>query len=160
MVKAKYKDRYVAFYLPDDETLPRWKAFAKTTEATTFSGFICSAVEDSIDRKNNPRPAVYVESRELLEENARLREKLQKFALLSTRHEEDISRMEAEVNRMKLITSQWINLNSNFIKMLVKNCSIEEIQSALKGDENAYEQLEALQKAGIVVETPNGWKKL
>ena len=138
MVKPKYKDRYVAFYLPDDETLPRWKAFAETTEATTFSGFICSAVEDSIDRKNNPRPAVYVESRELLEENARLREELKRSNLTISKLEDDISRIETYANK------SW-----DYVKELLGTYTDSQVAEELMADDAAYEKRMAFQTVAM-----------
>ena len=66
--------------------------------------------------------------------------------------------METEINRMRLLSANWINVNDVSIKILAKNINEKDIQEALKGDETAYGQLMALQEAGIVVETKNGWR--
>ena len=158
MVRPEFKDRYVAFYLPRDSDLPRWKTKAKEA-GISLSGLICEAVEAFIDTSRQP---IQVESEELLEENAKFREELKNKTLTISKLENTINGLESEIDRMlfmiKTLNSNRITLSSVFIKILAKKITEKDIQEALVNDETAYEQLMSLQEAGIIVETKDGWQ--
>ena len=159
MVRPEFKDRYVAFYLPRASDLPRWKTIAKEA-GISLSSFICEAVEAFIGGAS--RQAIEVESKELLDENARFREELNNKKLTISKLENTIVGLEAEIDRMLFtiqeLNSNRINLSTVFIKILTKKINEKDIQEALRNDETAYEQLMSLEKAGIIVETKDGWK--
>jgi len=168
MVRSEFKNRYLAFYLPRDSDKPRWQKIAEEA-GISLSNFICEAVEAFIDTSRQP---IQVESKELVDENAKLREELKNKTLRIAELENGISRretaintletkiniMETEISGMRLLSANYFNVNDVSIKILAKNINEKDIQEALKGDETAYGQLMALQEAGIVVETKNGWR--
>jgi len=162
------KKRAIYVYLPSIEMVERWKRLADG-QGTSISKFVAEHVENSLRADEED----YRSRGSLVEENQKLREKMEEdekrirhLELLVEKLEEDLRRYRAQLFLDEDFTGVR-NLDRSLIEILREPGvhGNEEILSRLGIKPREHEaakavsnQLERLQSYGLVRATPRGWE--
>ena len=155
-------------YLPHESDLPRWGEQAKAA-GVSLSNFVFEAVENFIDTRNKEQQP----RAEALQKMAKFREHLQatKDELHTTKLALKNSENENARLRMALNPGGWVTdvskrvIDNEFFQIVHKAIELHNRSENInqkresKDSMNAYQQLTALQDAGLIVETKDGWKR-
>ena len=167
MVAPGLKARYVDVYLPSEAAKQQWDAEAKKA-GLPLSKFVFEAVEAFLAAKDEtPRYEMVKELAEAKEEAQKLRAELKMKTML-------LEKLEADVYKARYANFQEIEMgegtrrhDQELIKILQRGKALEgyAILKELGVDPSETEavklvnnQLESLQRFGLVKETANGWK--
>ena len=167
MVAPGLKERYVDIYLPSKEAKHEWEEEAKKA-GLSLSKFIFAAVEAfRAGKEETPRYEIVKELAEAKEETQNLRTELKMKTLL-------LEKLEADVYKARYVNFQEVEMtegtrrhDQELIKILQRGKALEGY-AILKelaidpGETDAVKlvnnQLESLQRFGLVKETAQGWK--
>jgi len=167
MVAPGLKARYVDVYLPSEAAKQEWEEEAKKA-GLPLSKFVFGAVEAFRAAKDEtPRYEMVKELAEAKEEAQKLRAELKMKTML-------LEKLEADVYKVRYANFQEIEMgegtrshDQELIKILQRGKALEgyTILKELGIDPSETEavklvnnQLESLQRFGLVEETANGWK--
>ena len=167
MVAPGLKARYVDVYLPSEAAKQEWEEEAKKA-GLPLSKFVFGAVEAFRSAKDEtPRYEMVKELAEAKEEAQKLRAELKMKTML-------LEKLEADVYKVRYANFQEIEMgegtrrhDQELIKILQRGKALEgyTILKELGIDPSETEavklvnnQLESLQRFGLVEETANGWK--
>ena len=167
MVVPGLKARYVDVYLPSEAAKQQWDAEAKKA-GLPLSKFVFEAVEAFLAAKDEtPRYEMVKELAEAKEEAQKLRAELKMKTML-------LEKLEADVYKVRYANFQEIEMgegtrshDQELIKILQRGKALEgyAILKELDVDPGETEavklvnnQLESLQRFGLVTETAQGWK--
>ena len=167
MVAPGLKARYVDVYLPSEEAKREWEVEAKRA-GLPMSKFVFEAVEAFRAAKDEtPKSEIVKELAEAREETQKLRSELKMKTLL-------LEKMEADVYKARYANFQEVEMgegtrrhDQELIKILQRGKALEGF-AILKelgidpGETEAVKlvnnQLESLQRFGLVKETAQGWR--
>ncbi|MRR13901.1 hypothetical protein EG833_00395 [archaeon] len=167
MVAPGLKARYVDVYLPSEAAKQEWEEEAKKA-GLPLSKFVFGAVEAFRAAKDEtPRYEMVKELAEAKEEAQRLRAELKMKTML-------LEKLEGDVYKARYASFQDVQMaegtrrhDEELIKILQRGkaldgYSILEELGVDPGETEAvklvYNQLESLQRFGLVTETAQGWK--
>jgi hypothetical protein len=167
MVVPGLKARYIDVYLPSEEAKHEWEEEAKRA-GLSLSKFIFSAVEAFRAAKDEtPRYEMVKELAEAKEESQKLRGELKMKTML-------IEKLEADIYKARYASFQEVEMaegtrrhDQELIKILQRGKALEgyAILKELGVDPGETEavklvnnQLQSLQRFGLVEETASGWK--
>jgi hypothetical protein len=167
MVVPGLKARYIDVYLPSEEAKHEWEEEAKKA-GLSLSKFIFSAVEAFRAAKDEtPRYEMVKELAEAKEESQKLRGELKMKTML-------IEKLEADIYKARYASFQEVEMaegtrrhDQELIKILQRGKALEgyAILKELGVDPGETEavklvnnQLQSLQRFGLVEETASGWK--
>lgn len=168
MPRPEYKDRYASYYFDTKEEKLFWEKFAKE-RGTSLSNLIPEALAALRDRDSSlPRP-------DLLKENELMKEELRKASRELKLKDSLIQKYESELYKAQQSEFQEVTpegevsrrYDLSLVKLLKsgKTYDSQAILTNLGIDPSEGEivrliwnQLEALQKYGLVHETRFGWK--
>jgi hypothetical protein len=167
MVVPGLKARYVDVYLPSEEAKQEWEKEAKKA-GLSLSKFIFAAVEAfRAAKEETPKSELVKELADAKEESQKLRSELKMKTLL-------LEKLEADVYKARYVNFQEVEMgegtrshDQELIKILQRDKALEgyAILKELGIDPGETEavklvnnQLESLQRFGLVKETANGWK--
>lgn len=167
MVVPGLKARYIDVYLPSEEAKQEWEEEAKKARLS-LSKFIFAAVEAfRATREETPKSELVKELAESKEEAQKLRNELKLKTML-------LEKLEADVYKARYASFQEVEMgegtrrhDQELIKILQRGKALEghTILKELGVDPSETEavklvnnQLESLQRFGLVKETANGWK--
>jgi hypothetical protein len=167
MVVPGLKTRYIDVYLPSEEAKHEWEEEAKKA-GLSLSKFIFSAVEAFRAAKDEtPRYEIVKELAEAKEESQKLRGELKMKTML-------IEKLEADIYKARYASFQEVEMaegtrrhDQELIKILQRGKALEgyAILKELGVDPGETEavklvnnQLQSLQRFGLVEETASGWK--
>jgi hypothetical protein len=167
MVAPGLKARYVDVYLPSEEAKREWEEVAKRA-GLPMSKFVFEAVEAFRAAKDEtPKSEIVKELAEAREESQKLRSELKMKTLL-------LEKLEADVYKARYANFQEVEMgegtrrhDQELIKILQRGKALEGF-AILKelgidpGETEAVKlvnnQLESLQRFGLVKETAQGWR--
>jgi hypothetical protein len=167
MVAPGLKARYVDVYLPSEEAKREWEVEAKRA-GLPMSKFVFEAVEAFRAAKDEaPQYEIVKELAEAKEETQKLRSELKMKTLL-------LEKLEADVYKARYANFQEVEMgegtrrhDQELIKILQRGKALEGF-AILKelgidpGETEAVKlvnnQLESLQRFGLVKETAQGWR--
>jgi hypothetical protein len=167
MVAPGLKARYVDVYLPSEEAKRDWEEEAERA-GLPMSKFVFEAVEAFRAAKDDtPKSEIVRELAEAKEETQRLRNELKMKTLL-------LEKLEADVYKARYASFQEVEMgegtrrhDQELIKILQRGKALEG-HAILKelgidpGETEAVKlvnnQLESLQRFGLVKETAQGWR--
>ena len=167
MVVPGLKARYIDVYLPSEEAKHEWEEDAKKA-GLPMSKFVFEAVEAFRAAKDEtPKSEIVRELAEAKEETQKLRSELKMKTLL-------LEKLEADVYKARYASFQEVEMgegtrrhDQELIKILQRGKALEgySILKELAIDPSETEavklvnnQLESLQRFGLVKETAQGWK--
>jgi hypothetical protein len=167
MVAPHLKERYVDVYLPSEKAKKEWEEHAKKL-GLPLSKFVFEAVEAFRAAKDEtPRHEIVKELAEAKEEVQKLRTELNMKTML-------LEKLEADVYKARYATFNEVEMaegtrrhDQELIKILQRGKALEgyAILKELSIDPSETEvvklvnnQLESLQRFGLVKETASGWK--
>jgi hypothetical protein len=167
MVAPGLKARYVDVYLPSENAKLEWEEEAKKA-GLPMSKFVFAAVEAfRTARDETPRSDMVRELAEVKEEAQKLRSELKMKTLL-------LEKLEADVYKARYASFQEVEMgegtrrhDQELIKILQRGKALEgyAILKELGVDPGETEavklvnnQLESLQRFGLVKETAQGWR--
>ena len=167
MVVPGLKARYIDVYLPSEEAKQEWEEEAKKA-GLSLSKFIFAAVEAfRAAKEETPKSELVKELADAKEESQKLRSELKMKTML-------LEKLEADVYKARYAKFQEVEMgegtrrhDEELIKILQRGKALEgyTILKELGIDPGETEavklvnnQLESLQRFGLVKETANGWK--
>jgi hypothetical protein len=167
MVAPHLKERYVDVYLPSEKAKKEWEEHAKKL-GLPLSKFVFEAVEAFRAAKDEtPRHEIVKELAEAKEEVQKLRTELNMKTML-------LEKLEADVYKARYATFNEVEMaegtrrhDQELIKILQRGKALEgyAILKELGVDPSETEvvklvnnQLESLQRFGLVQETAQGWR--
>jgi hypothetical protein len=167
MVAPGLKSRYIDVYLPSEKAKHEWEEEAKKA-GLPLSKFVFAAVEAFRAAKDEtPKSEIVRELAEAKEETQKLRSELKMKTLL-------LEKLEADVYKARYASFQEVEMgegtrrhDQELIKILQRGKALEgySILKELAIDPSETEavklvnnQLESLQRFGLVKETAQGWK--
>ena len=167
MVAPGLKTRYIDVYLPSEEAKHEWEDEAKKA-GLPLSKFVFSAVEAfRASKEETPRSEIVNELAEAKEEAQKLRSELKMKTLL-------LEKLDADIYKARYANFQEVEMgegtrrhDQELIKILQRGKALEgyAILKELAIDPNETEavklvnnQLESLQRFGLVKETSQGWR--
>ena len=167
MVAPGLKARYIDVYLPSEEAKHEWEDEAKKA-GLPMSKFVFEAVEAFRAAKDEtPKSEIVRELAEAKEETQKLRSELKMKTLL-------LEKLEADVYKARYASFQEVEMgegtrrhDQELIKILQRGKALEgyAILKELGTDPSETEavklvnnQLESLQRFGLVKETAQGWR--
>jgi vacuolar-type H+-ATPase subunit I/STV1 len=167
MVAPHLKERYVDVYLPSEKAKKEWEEHAKKL-GLPLSKFVFEAVEAFRAAKDEtPRHEIVKELAEAKEEVQKLRTELNMKTML-------LEKLEADVYKARYATFNKVEMaegtrrhDQELIKILQRGKALEgyAILKELGVDPSETEvvklvnnQLESLQRFGLVQETAQGWR--
>jgi hypothetical protein len=167
MVTPGLKARYIDVYLPSKEAKHEWEEEAKKA-GLSLSKFIFAAVEAfRAGKEETPRYEIVKELAEAKEEAQKLRTELKMKTML-------LEKLDADVYKARYVNFQEVEMgegtrrhDQELIKILQRGKALEgyAILKELGVDPGETEavklvnnQLESLQRFGLVKETAQGWK--
>jgi hypothetical protein len=167
MVAPHLKERYIDVYLPSEKAKKEWEKHAKKL-GLPLSKFVFEAVEAFRAAKDKtPRHEMVKELAEAKEEAQKLRTELSMKTML-------LEKLEADVYKARYASFHEVEMaegtrrhDQELIKILQRGKALEgyAILKELSIDPSETEvvklvnnQLESLQRFGLVKETASGWK--
>jgi hypothetical protein len=167
MVAPHLKDRYIDVYLPSEKAKKEWEEHAKKL-GLPLSKFVFEAVEAFRAAKDEtPRHEIVKELAEAKEEVQKLRTELNMKTML-------LEKLEADVYKARYASFHEVEMaegtrrhDQELIKILQRGKALEgyAILKELGVDPGETDvvklvnnQLESLQRFGLVEETASGWK--
>jgi hypothetical protein len=167
MVAPHLKERYIDVYLPSEKAKKEWEEHAKRL-GLPLSKFVFEAVEAFRAAKDEtPRHEMVKELAEAKEEAQKLRTELNMKTML-------LEKLEADVYKARYASFHEVEMaegtrrhDQDLIKILQRGKALEgyAILKELGVDPGETEvvklvnnQLESLQRFGLVEETASGWK--